>query len=453
MNKSKLLIIGFLVCVTRLITFLAFPAPILFPDSPGYSSGKFLNFDLVSLMGHASRSWPTPLFYSMLPDVNLITFAQLLLGGVAWFWLIVNALSLLSREIYKNLLLVLLIGLSSSTVVIQWDTVVLGTSLIISTVVLIVGQLIRVFTNPKDKLNIIFLVSLLILLSLEKLSHTPLVVGVALVVLVAIYRSQSRNFLIACLAFMFVGLSYSTMVGINVDRSWGGSYSGTTLLWQLGDQSPTANSLRSYLAAKPNVPMCIYQDAPYRDLNSSIGTILNECQDGSDYVRDQLQKDFITFALSHPVQIAKLSSLGFGAYYTNSSNNYGNAVQIFPSIVNSMFFGATQPSLVSGQIQDQSEGYSIVKSGQPFWLYVPGIGLLIAGLLASWLNLRKAKEKFAETLMVVVPAFLIFQAAITTVFLPSEWVRQLVPYLIPVAALNTISILIYAERMKLFQKV
>jgi hypothetical protein len=404
-------------------------------------------------MGHASRSWPTPLFYSLLPNVNLITFSQLLLGGAAWFWLIVNALSLLTGEKYKNLLLVFLIGLSSSTVVIQWDTVVLGTSLIITTVVFLVGQVIRVFTNPKNKLDTVFLVSLLILLSLEKLSHTPLVVGIALAALVAIYQSHSRRFLIACLVFLFVGLSYSTMVGFNVDRSWGGSYSGTTLLWQLGNQSPTAGSLSKYLAAKPNVPLCIYQDAPYRDLNSSISKILNECQDGSEYVRDQLQKDFISFALSHPVQIAKLSSLGFGAYYTNSSNNYGNAVQIFPSIVNSVFFGATQPSLVSGQIQDQSEGYSIVNSGQPFWLYVPGIGLLLAGLLASWLNLWKAEQKNAEVLMAAAPVFLLLQAIITTVFLPSEWVRQLVPYLIPLAALNIISIFIYAERKRLLQKI
>jgi hypothetical protein len=446
-------LIGFMICISRVITFLAFPSPLHFPDSPGYSNGQFLNFDLVSFTGHSYRSWPTPMLYAFLPNIYWITITQLLLGGFAWFWLILNALSLLSNKKSRILLLVLLIALSSSTVIVQWDTVVLGTSLILSTAVMTVGQILRVYRHSSNKLSLVFLIILLTLLALEKLSNLPLVIGITFSVLLAVFRAFSRKFLTSCLVLMILGLSYSTSVGVNVDRNWGGSYSGTTLLWQLGNQSPTADSLKIFLVSKKNVPQCIYKDAPYVDLNTSIGKILNECQDGKFYVRDDLQRDFIFFALSHPIQIAKLSALGFGAYYTTSSNNYGNAVQIFPPVADLVFFGATQPSLISGQVQDQSEGYSIVNSGQPFWLYVPGIGLLIAGLIASCVNLWKTKDRFIESLLFATPVLLLMQAAITTIFLPSEWVRQLVPYLVPLAALNIISILILAERRKLFQKI
>jgi hypothetical protein len=383
----------------------------------------------------------------------MITIAQLLLSGLAWYWLILNALPLLNSKKSRLLLLVLLIGLSSSAAIVQWDTVVLGTSLIISTVVMSVGQLLRVYHHPDSKVHFVLLIILLIMLSLEKLSHLPLAIGVAFSILLTVYRKLTRKFLASCLILMFVGFSYSTLVGINVDRNWQGSYSGTTLLWQLGNQSPTADSLKHYLESKGKAPQCIYEDAPYFNLNSSIGKILHECHDGSVYVRDELQRDFVSFAMFHPFQIAKLSALGFGAYYTNSSNNYGNAVQVYPSITNLVFFGATQPSLISGQIQDQSEGYSIVNSGKPFWLYVPGIGLLIAGLVASGFNLWITKDKFSESLLFSTPLLLLMQATVTTIFLPSEWVRQLVPYLAPVAALNIIAILILAERRNLFQKI
>ena len=152
------------------------------------------------------------------------------------------------------------------------------------------------------------------------------------------------------------------------------------------------------------------------------------------------------FAISHPFQIVKLSSLGFGAYFTNSANNYGNAVQITPDTFNSFIFGGTRPSLNSGAIQDQSEGYSAFNSGEPFWLYVPGLGLLFAGWVTSVANIRRSQNKSIDISILAITALLLFQATITTTFLPSEWVRQLAPYLIPLAAINVLTVVTYFER-------
>lgn len=446
MTRANIRKIALLVFVSRLLTFIVFPKPVYFPDSPGYSNGKFLNFDLVSLSGQSLRAWPTPLLYSILPNINFISASQLLISGLAWFWLILNSVALLNTKRYQIILLFTMLLFSSSTFLIQWDTVALGTSLLISTTVLVVAQLLRVLRNSFNSIDIGILICLVILLSIEKFSNIPLSIGISITLIIAAAKQMSKKSIAAISAFAFIGLSYSIMVGSNVDRSWSGSYSGTTLLWQLGDQSPVAQSFKDFLATKPEVPPCIYVAAPYQDLNSSIGEVLNSCDEGLEYIRLDLQKNFIMFAISHPFQIVKLSSLGFGAYFTNSANNYGNAVQITPDTFNSFIFGGTRPSLNSGAIQDQSEGYSAFNSGEPFWLYVPGLGLLFAGWVTSVANIRRSQNKSIDISILAITALLLFQATITTTFLPSEWVRQLAPYLIPLAAINVLTVVTYFER-------
>ena len=453
MTRLNIAKIGLLVFVSRIVTFVIFPNPIFYPDSPGYSNGKFLNFDLVSLTGDNSRSWPTPLLYSILPNIKLISAIQLTISGFAWFWLVYNSVLYLKTRRFQILLLVILISFSSSTFIVQWDTTVLGTSLLISTTILILAQLIRVLKKPNKLSNTAFLLSLLVLLAIEKLSNIPLVMGLMMIVAIVTFNKlKIRKFAILSVLAIF-GLAYSVTVGVNVDRNWLGSYSGTTLLWQLGNQSPVAESFKEFLSSESQVPSCIYAEAPYEDLNSSIGKILNDCDDGLNYTRTGLQEDFIKFSLSNPIEIAKLSSLGFGAYYTNSANNYGNAVQILPNIFNSFTFGATQPSLNSGNIENQSEGYLVFNSGKAFWLYVPGIGILIAGLLAAAANTRISRNLLIDLLFLAISALFLLQAILATTFLPSEWVRQLAPYLIPLTVLNLISLTVYLERKSEFKQI
>jgi hypothetical protein len=438
--------VAVLVFVSRIVTFVIFPNPIFYPDSPGYSNGKFFNFDLVSLTGDSSRTWPTPLLYSILPNINFISAAQLAISGFAWFWLVYNAVLHVNTRRFQILLLVILISFSSSTFIVQWDTTVLGTSLLISTTVLVLAQLIRVLKQPHKLIDTAFALFLLVLLATEKLSNFPLVAGLMMIVAVATFKKLKKIIFAIVSVMAIFGLAYSVTVGANVDRSWPGSYSGTTLLWQLGNQSPVAESFKEFLSSNSQVPLCIYAEAPYKDLNSSIGKILNNCDDGLKYTRAGLQEDFIKFSLSNPIEIAKLSSLGLGAYYTNSSNNYGNAVQILPNIFNSITFGATQPSLNSGSIENQSEGYLVFNSGKAFWLYVPGLGVLLAGLLAAAANTRKSKIFLIDVSFLAIAVLFLLQAILTTTFLPSEWVRQLAPYLIPLTALNIVSLIVYVER-------
>ena len=446
MTRLNIAKICVLVFVSRIVTFVIFPNPIFYPDSPGYSNGKFLNFDLVSLTGDSFRSWPTPLLYSILPNINLISAAQLTISGFAWFWLTYNAVLHVNTRRFQVLLLVVLISFSSSTFIVQWDTTILGTSLLISTTILILGQLFRVLRQPNKLIDIGFLLFLLVLLATEKLSNIPLAAGLMMLVAVATFKKFKKSIFAIVSVMAIFGLAYSVSVGANVDRSWPGSYSGTTLLWQLGNQSPVAENFKEFLSSNSQVPSCIYAEAPYEDLNSSIGKILNDCEEGLNYTRTGLQEDFIKFSLSNPILIAKLSSLGFGAYYTNSANNYGNAVQILPNIFNSFTFGATQPSLNSGSIENQSEGYLVFNSGKAFWLYVPGIGILIAGLLTAAANTRKSRKLLIDVSFLAINALFLFQAILTTTYLPSEWVRQLSPYLIPITVINLLTITVYAER-------
>ena len=173
-NVRKL---ALLIALPRLVTFFAYPNPISYPDSPGYFASNRFNFDLVSLTGHSARSWPAPLLYAILPNQISVSFVQLGISGFAWFWFIWNASKLLHIRKFKYSMVIFLWVISVATPVIQWDGVLLGTSLLISTMLLVTGQFIKFINSEYKCRDYVVLISLITLLGIEKLSNAPIMFG------------------------------------------------------------------------------------------------------------------------------------------------------------------------------------------------------------------------------------------------------------------------------------
>jgi len=436
-NKSSLLI-TFLVA-SRILTIFAFPHLALKPDSPTYSQGGWLDFHLVSLNGHSHRGWVAPLLFALVPGSVGREILQMCISVVAWYLVYREFSFYIVRDRYKTLFAIGIAILATSSSVVQWETVLLGASFQISTTLLILALLMRLFRERKNSKALIAIEALAFLLAIEKSSNLFFSAFIIVTTSILIWRhSVAIKRLILVLASLLV-LFTAFLTGTNVDKAWPTTYSGYTLLWQLGGQSPTATEFRNFLSQRKSVPSCVYQEAPYQDLNYSIGKVVNECKGGAKYVANNLRGDFIRFALTHLQSDLKLGSLGFGAALTDSSSHYGPSVQILPHSFSSIFFGEANPDHRFSLSNNQVDTFKLLGSGEPLWLYAPGIAWVLASFgVFIYAKKRKNQMQFAGLLGSIQINFLL-NALIVFVLLPSEWVRQSAPFIIPSIALGLFS--------------
>jgi hypothetical protein len=414
--------------MSRLATYIAFPQPVRAPDSGTYYSGEFLNFELVSLTGHAARGWVIPAIYSFMPNQSSLELVQFIFSAVVWTFLLVTIKhSRILNQKFTKYAVILLAILGSSAQVIQHDSTILATSIGNSLFVLLLALLIRIRYSLERKAFTLFAILLTgFLLSIQKTTFLPIAITITL-----LGFSTARKVLTIKVKTSFIVLTLLAgvliiSVGTNVNNSWQVSYSGQTLLWQLGGQSPSAEEFAQYLTDR-GAPDCITKEAPFENLDTSIGKIINECPSGSEYIRSSFQKDFIFFALSNPVATAKLAIFGMGAAITDSSSNYGNAISILPRSFTSIFFGESYPSIVNNSVDSQVAGMDFLNSGKAIWLFTPILFWIIFGLFGVFIS--RAKDHGNYFLLAILAVNLI-QAIFVVILLPSEWVRQTSPFVL-----------------------
>ena len=438
-ERLSLIIPISLLLFSKLLTWIAFPEPTLHPDSSSYRNGIFLNFELVSFLGNSGRPWPVTLFYALLPSDSIRILAQLVLSACVWSYLILTVSHINFPRANKILVGLLLSLIGSSPLVTQWDTTILAASLLVSTSVLITALLIRMFFTETFKIVHIFaLLILVMLLFMQKLSNAPIVVFTLIVILIYTFKLSRKNIkFVVVLSSIFI-FSLGTIVGVNINNSWEKSYSGTTLLWQLGGQSPSAIDFRHYLEKQSAVPECIYSDAPFEDLNISIARISNSCAGAVSYLKEGFQRDFIGFIVSTPKSAIKLISIGIGASLASASSHYGRSVSLFPSAATALISGDITPDLRFSGAQSQEEAYSELKSGEPQWLHLPLLGLLLIALLLLFIRMGQPQKELLGSLFFIFANLI--QLLVNYIVLPSEWVRQGAPFVVSLMAFSFVVI-------------
>jgi hypothetical protein len=420
-----------LIFITRLASWIAFPEPRLSPDSESYSTAGWLDFSLVSFYGDATRGWPVPFFFSLFPSDSIRILAQLLLSACAYGFLIHSTTYVLHGRKARWFFSIAVVLFSTSPQVLQWDTTILGTSLMITSLVFLAGAMIRIVVSTKfDTRYVFFAVGILLLLLFQKISNLILVLPITGILIFLKFKSLRNSFKTYLVVALILITPLAFLSSNNQEKYWKGSYSGTTLLWQLGDQSPAASNFAEFLSEKTDAPKCVFDTAPYKDLNQGIHNALHICPGGEMYARNDLKSDFARFILSDPKSAFKLVVLGVGATVTGSSGNYGNAVTIFPKFIYSSIWGEVSPDFRSSNDLDQSEIYNSLNSGEPLFLYCPlfiflGVGLWV-GVTRRYSKLNRAESNVFVAICLITFA----QAIFSYVMLPSEWFRQSIPYLI-----------------------
>jgi len=436
-ERPFLLISISLLVFSKIFTWIAFPEATLHPDSPSYRNGIFLNFDLVSFLGHSTRPWPVTLFYALLPSDSIRILAQLVLSACVWSYLIVTVSHIKLQRANKILVVLFLSLIGSSPLVTQWDTTILATSLMVSTSVLITTLMIRMFFVEALKIgHTLVLLSLVFLLFLQKLSNAPIVAFFLILILAYSFKISHKKLKVALVLSSIFICSWGTFVGINMNNSWEKSYSGTTLLWQLGSQSPAASDFRQYLEIQSNAPECIYSDAPFEDLNVSIARISNSCTGAIAYLKEDFQRDFIGFIASSPKAAIKLISIGIGASFSSASSHYGRSVSLYPSAATSVISGDVTPDLRFSGAQSQEEAYSELKSGEPQWLHLPLLGILLIALILLFIPKVHSQKELLGSLFFIFS--ILIQLLVNYIVLPSEWVRQGAPFVITLVAFSVV---------------
>ncbi len=427
--RSKALILTSISIVffSRFLTFIARPQASTSPDSSTYFTGRFLDFELVSFTGHSSRGWLVPLIFAFAPNGSALIVIQLIISGFAWALLILTVNNLFEDSKFLRILLVGITVISSSPQVIQHDTVILATSITNSLFLILVSVLFKI--NLGKVLSSKILLSALFasfLLMIQKTTYISICLALLAVTLILNWKSlQFKNKVGSIFLITVISVS-SILTGANINANWQVSYSGQTLLWQLGAQSPTADSFANFLKEK-NAPECITAEAPFQNLDTSMGKILNDCPAGGEYLKKNLQREFAVFLLTNPTAAIKLVSIGFGATATSASSNYGSAVSIFPDFASKIFFGSTSPNIAESSISDQVEGMKLLNSGKSFWLFTPIFGWIFLAFLGMVLLRNSVKE---DGFLYLASALCLLQSALTFVLLPSEWVRQSSPFTI-----------------------
>jgi hypothetical protein len=433
-----------LLAISKFLTWIAFPNASLHPDSPSYSTGEKWSFDLVSFLGNSGRPWPVTFFYALFPNDSVRILAQLTVSALVWCYLIfvIKHIEVTSKA--KFLIAILLSIVGSSPVVTQWDTTILATSLMLSTSVLIVSLLIRMlFTNVFRGGHFFALLFLIVFLYMQKSSNAPITAVLLIFVILSNREILRKRFRLIVPIVLCCVITWGTIVGLNINNSWEKSYSGATLLWQLGSQSPASTNFKEYLERQADVPSCIYSDAPFKDLNVSIARISESCPNSIEYLNEGIQSDFLNFIFTSPKSVIKLISIGVGASFTNTSSHYGRSVSLFPSAATSFISGDVAPDLRFSTAKSQEEAYAELKSGEPQWLHLPILGILLLALLLLFLSQSfSSKERFGSFVLILAN---LMQMTVNYVLLPSEWVRQGAPFAF---ALLIISIIVVTHGLK-----
>ena len=426
-SKPLILISILILFFSRLLTFISRPQASTSPDSSTYFTGRFLDFELVSFTGHSSRGWLVPLIFAFAPNGSVLILFQLIISGLAWAFLIFTVNNLFEDSRFLRILLAGITVISSSPQVIQHDTVILATSITNSFFIILLSVLLKI--NLGKVLDSKLLLSALFvsfLLMIQKTTFISICLALLAVTLILSWKSFQIKTKFGSIILIIVISTCSLLIGANINANWQVSYSGQTLLWQLGAQSPASDSFSSYLKEN-KAPNCITVEAPFQNLDVSMGKILNDCPAGSEYLKKNLQRDFLSFLLTNPNAAFKLVSIGFGATATNTSSNYGSAVSIFPDFASKLFFGSTSPNIAESSISDQVEGMKLLDSGKSFWLFTPLFGWIFLAFLGMVVFRNSVKK---DGFLYIALVLCLLQSALTFVLLPSEWVRQSSPFII-----------------------
>ena len=318
--------------------------PSIYPDTKTYRhEGHWFDLSLSSLNGHSLRPIGVTFWLAMWPNDRAIMVAQALLAALAW-----GALALVvSRGIrhtgVRRLFVAMLVLIPCTAQMANWETVILGDSIAMTTGILALAALIWLTQEPTWGRALVFLpLALWYTMTRPNLFVVLMAWAVGLAVVALLSKKVLLLGTVAGLLVLFSGYSY--VYNMSSDAAWteahGYSRSTVGMAYPMGKYDPVATQVLADLR-KTDAPRCMIPATPAAVTHGGttrwVSNTVKTCPGMNEWATDNWQSWWIRWLATHPKSAVRL--IDSQIFHSLSPSVWGNVVAATPASVADLFFG------------------------------------------------------------------------------------------------------------------
>ena len=357
--------------------------PIVTPDSGTYriSESGWLDFASVA---EAKRPFVMTVVYALLPSDAFRIIAQSLFFTICWSMLLVAVYFMLDNRVTRSFGLIAFWLLGLSTLVSQWETLVLSESFTISLLSASIAGFLLWLKRRKQA----YLISGIAALIVASLIRPQLFVAVAITTIAWWVLGKKlvpnvKQFLAAgTLLTLGLLLAVGQQLLNDANLSTDNLVNRTTWIYtnSLLPGSPFAERMRTSLPE--SAPSCIKPTAPLGDTAGQflIDEYRTSCPEGLLWIKSDFQGFYLSFLVSDPISTIKDTSRLL--WESAAMYVYGRSGELGPGESLTRFFAL-----------DQSR------------VFLVGLVVSLVTVIASWNYLRRRKKSMLIALATLVVAF------------------------------------------------
>jgi hypothetical protein len=240
-------------------------SPSIYPDGNTYRvPGAWLDFSRTSFGGHSIRPWGATIWMTLWPGDRALAIAQALLSFVAWSVLAIAAARRVRSPLVRRLLVVVLLAIPCTAQIANWDAVIQGDAVSMSTGVLALGLLLNFVLTPSWGRAAGFVaVALWFTMTRPNVFVIVLAWALGMIVIGAVRRQALLWGGVAVALLVIAGYSY--VYNVHTDQAWTDRYgaSRTTVAYAyvVGTSDPVAPSVIAALR-RSDAPACMIPAVP-----------------------------------------------------------------------------------------------------------------------------------------------------------------------------------------------
>ncbi|WP_406832977.1 hypothetical protein ABEG17_09125 [Pedococcus sp. KACC 23699] len=289
--------------------------PSIYPDTKTYRhQGHWFDLSLSSMNGRSVRPVGATFWLAMWPNDGAIMVAQVLLAAVAWGALALVVSHGIRRPGVRRLFVALLVLIPCTAQIANWETVILGDSIAMTTGVLALASLIWLTREPSWGRALLFLpLALWYTMTRPNLFVVLLAWAAGLALVALLSKKVVLLGTVAGLLVLFSGYSY--VYNMNSDSTWtqknGYSRSTVGMAYPMGTYDPVATKVLADLRTS-DAPKCMIPATPAtvtdRGTTSWVATTVKTCPGMNEWATEHWQSWWIHWLLTHPgstVQVIK----------------------------------------------------------------------------------------------------------------------------------------------------
>lgn len=344
-----------------------------------------VDFTKVSLLGNGVvRPWPIALFYSLLPQMELRSFVQLLLGTFAALVLAYAVWRLPLSRIPRTVLVCSVLVFYSTPEVVGWDLQILREPLLLALSTACVGLVMLGLMQRRVVWAVLAFVTSVLVLVIRP-TFAPFVMAIDLAVAYTLWRRMAddlvslrrRILVLGCLITLGVAaVGYTAFLQNNMDASWERWYSQTQSQAHFGYVVSDQNVHVEHVIAaieKEDAPECLIDALPV-DTSVWMGApwgfylgMSEVCPGFGEWYEATWPGWYYSFLVNNPEYVFRtaITQLRFGL----SAPRMPNVTSPLPGPVSAFFF-------------ESGSGLEPTARYDPLFLYVPVAALLAILALA-----------------------------------------------------------------------